>query len=77
MNASIHLEADDLLAVEASSNKPIMRGQQHWTRGHTDAKGNNIVMYLTAESARAISEHFAALADEMVSVSLAEAAVAS
>jgi hypothetical protein len=67
MNTSCHLTADDLCAIESTGNKWTAIGFQHWTRNHSDANGDNLVMYLTAERAREIAAHFDALADEMVS----------
>jgi hypothetical protein len=67
MNTSCHLTADDLCAVESTGNEWTAIGFQHWTRSHSDANGDNLVMYLTADDARRIADHFDALADDMAS----------
>jgi hypothetical protein len=66
VNTSCHLTADDLCAVESTGNERTSIGFQHWTRNHSDDNGDNLVMYLTADVARA-------LADEMVSRDLERA----
>jgi hypothetical protein len=53
-----------------------VRHRIHWQQvdNHSDANGDSLVMYLTVETAREIADHFAALADEMVTRSIEEAA---